>query len=79
MFKIYYTVLKCCASLSAGGMSARAVREKMYEHGSAVLGKSSSYSRLSHESDHSVGSRVEKSGESDTDIKPKGKKNILEY
>jgi hypothetical protein len=58
-------------------MSARAAREKMYEHGSAVLEKSSSYSRLFHESDHSVGSRVEKIGESDTDIKPKGKKNIL--
>jgi hypothetical protein len=79
MFKIYYTVLKCCASLCAGGMSARAAREKMYVHGSALLAKSNSYSRLFHESDHSIGSRVEKSGELDADIKPKGKKNILEY
>lgn len=79
MFKVYYTVLKCCAPLCAGGMSARAAREKMYEHGSAVLAKSSSYSRLLHESDHSVGNRTEKNGESDADIKPKGKKNILVY
>ena len=49
----------------------------MYEHGSAVLAKSSSYSRLIHESDHSVGSRVEKTGESVADVKPKGKKNVL--
>lgn len=51
----------------------------MYEHGSAVLAKSSSYSRLLHESDHGVGSRTEKTGELDADIKPKGKKNILVY
>jgi hypothetical protein len=79
MFQIYYTVLKHCAPLCAGGMTARAAREKMYEHGSAVLAKSGSYSRLFHESDHSIGNRIEKSGESDADIRPKGKKNILVY
>ena len=51
----------------------------MYEHASALLSKSSSYSRLSHESDPTVGSRIEKIGESDAEIKPKGKKNILVY
>jgi hypothetical protein len=79
MFKMYYTVLKCCAPFCAGGMSARAARDKMYEHASALLSKSSSYSRLSHESDPTVGSRIEKIGESDAEIKPKGKKNILVY
>jgi hypothetical protein len=78
MFKMYCTVLKC-APFCAGKMSARAAREKMYEHASAVLAKSSSYSRLLHKSDHSVGNRIEKVGESDNDIKPKGKKNILVY
>lgn len=74
MYKMYSTVLLCCVSFCAGGMSARAAREKMYEHASALLVKSSSYSRLSHESDPTVGSRIEKIGESDADIKPKGKK-----
>jgi hypothetical protein len=60
-------------------MSARAAREKMYEHASAVLAKSSSYSRLFQESDHSGGNRTETNGELEADIKPKGKKNILVY
>jgi hypothetical protein len=60
-------------------MSARSAREKMYEHASALLAKSSSYSRLFNESDHGVGSRTEKSGELDSDIKPKGKKDILVF
>lgn len=53
-------------------MSARAAREKMYEHASAILAKSSSVSRLYHERD----SRSHKSGDASTDTKPKGKRNV---
>jgi hypothetical protein len=79
MFNLFCDVLKCCAPVCADGMSARAARDKMYEHASAVLAKSSSHSRLFHENDRGVGSRTEKSGELGADIKPKGKKNILVY
>jgi hypothetical protein len=49
----------------------------MYEHASAILAKSSSASRLFHERDLGVDARAHKSGEVDTDMKPKGKGNIL--
>jgi hypothetical protein len=58
-------------------MSARAAQEKMYEHASAILAKSSSASRLFHERHLGVDSRAHKSGEADADVKPKGKRNSL--
>jgi hypothetical protein len=59
--------------LCTGGLSAKAAREKMYEHASAMLAKSSSASRLYREKD----SRAHSIGDGSTDIKPKGKRNVL--
>jgi hypothetical protein len=47
----------------------------MYEHASAILTKSSSASRLFRERHLGVDTRLHKSGESDADVKPKGKRN----
>jgi hypothetical protein len=55
----------------------RAAQEKMYEHASAILAKSSSASRLFRERDLGVDSRAHKSGEADTDVKPKGKRHFF--
>jgi hypothetical protein len=55
-------------------MSARVAREKMYEHASAILAKSSSSSQLLRERDLGVESAAHKSGEMELDMKPKGKK-----
>jgi hypothetical protein len=49
----------------------------MYEHGSTILAKSSSSSRVFHEKDLSVDSTAQKSGEVEADMKPKGKKSVL--
>jgi hypothetical protein len=49
----------------------------MYEHASAILAKSSSASRLFHEGDLGVDNKAHKNGEADTDMKPKGKRNVL--
>lgn len=74
---VKYFILKCCFTACVGGMSARAAREKMYEHGSTILAKSSSSSRVFHEKDLSVDSTAQKSGEVEADMKPKGKKSVL--
>ncbi|XP_021928560.1 uncharacterized protein LOC110834074 isoform X3 [Zootermopsis nevadensis] len=55
-----------------GGMSARAAREKMYEHASVILAKSSSSSLLYHEKSLGVDSTAHKSGQIELDLKPKG-------
>ncbi|XP_069701361.1 uncharacterized protein [Periplaneta americana] len=54
-----------------GGISAKAAREKMYEHASAILSKSFSSSRLYHEKDSGAESTAQ-NAEGDTDMKPKG-------
>lgn len=75
-----FSYLKLCVActehkwfLCTGGLSARAAREKMYEHGSAMLAKSSSSSRLCRGED----SRVHSSADGSTDMKPKGKRSVL--
>ncbi|XP_033608263.1 uncharacterized protein LOC111866670 isoform X5 [Cryptotermes secundus] len=55
-----------------GGISVRAAQEKMYEHASAILAKSSSASWLFRERHLGVDSRAHISGQADTDVKPKG-------
>lgn len=55
----------------------RAAQEKMYEHASAILAKSSSASWLFRERHLGVDSRAHMSGQADTDVKPKGKRYSL--
>jgi hypothetical protein len=73
MLKIKNNLLECCSSV-VGGLSARAAREKMYEHASAILAKSSSSSQLFHEKDLGTDSTAHKNGKMELDMKPKGKK-----
>lgn len=74
MLKIKSNKKEYSSSVCAGGMSARAAREKMYEHASVILAKSSSSSLLYHEKSLGVDSTAHKSGQIELDLKPKGKK-----